>query len=703
MSAPAPRVAILASVAIWWLNVLLTTRWADAPGSIHGPRRPLFLLSLSILTVLALAQKRWGPTSMLRAWHAAAGAGALLLTVAFFCWFPPSTWDQIPFLDNWVPRYQSTVDHVRLLRRGAVAGWNWSFLGGYQLSSDLTQNLGVLAFPFIVLFGPQPGFHLLHACLFAAVPLLVYLDLRSEDRQTAALATALACLLTAGYCVSAVKSGDTNSLAGVCAAALSVVAMGRAVRGRRYGPPLLAVALSLAAWTHLGFFAYAVAYCALHCVYYRDARGALALGGAMVCAAVATLPGMWENWTLPAYFSLNNVLLHPPESFQWMSFARQVYYNIEILFRPGRWFNDYTTPIRVFLPVAILLALQARGRVGFHAWAALATLGLMTLNYAEFGFAFSRPFHMLPFFTAPVLAGFIVRHAGTRAVALTAVAALALFVNVVFTEVPHVNRLDDWNPALVSRVRDSTAGLVLFENSPHLDMIESPARTTPKTPFGAHFEPLLPASTGRRFYAGFWDGWQWTAFREHLLAAGAMWGRPLEDIEAGDVIQELRRWGVRDVLVWSPAAQQFFARSQSFDKLWEAAPWMHFAMKDPDTRSAVTSAGDARLRDLDPLGGLVELRGVHAGANVVVRTNYYPVWRAYDGSAEIALFSHEGQLAFSAPRGGSYDVRLEYPRRRLLTSVSLFALTLGVAAMALAPWFTRRSPSDGAASVGVLD
>lgn len=705
MSSVVLRAAVLASLAVWWLNVVLTTRWADAAGSIHAARRPYFLLSLSILTVLALRQQRWGRTSMLHVWQITLAAAAGLLAIGFFCWFPPATWLQIPFLDNWVPRYQSTIDQVALMRRGAVAGWNWWFLGGYQLSSDLTQNLGVLAFPFILLFGPAPGFHLLHACLFASVPLLVYLDLRSEDGELAVLAATLACVLTAGYGFTAVRSGDTNSLAGVCTTALAVLAMGRALRGRREGPPILALALSLAACTHLGFFAYAVAYCGLQCLYYRDWRAGLTLAGGTGCAVLAMLPGMWENWTLPQYVTFNNVLLHPPDSFQWKPFARQVYYNVEILVRPGRWFNDYTTPIRLFLPVAVLLAIRPRGRVGFHAWAALATLALMTLNYAEFGFAFSRPFHMLPFFTAPVLAGFLIRHAGTRAFALIFVVTLSLFVNIVFTQVPHLNRLDDWNPALVARIRDDTAGMVLVENSPHLDMIESPTLTTAKTPFGVHFEPLLPASTGRRFYAGFWDGWQWTAFREHLLAAGAMRGRPIEDLRPEEIVVELRRWGIRDVFVWSPGAQQFFAQSLNFDRRWEAAPWIHFAMPGADTRAVVASAGTAVLRDLDPLGGRVELRDVDAGANVIVRTNYYPAWRAFDGSTEVELFSHDGQLAFNAPRSGSYDVRLEYPRRYLLTAVSMLAFSSGVAWMYFGRWFSRPAARlvTRDAAVDVLD
>jgi hypothetical protein len=42
----------------------------------------------------------------------------------------------IPFLDNFPGRFQSTVDGIALLMRAALVGWQWHYLGGYQLSSD---------------------------------------------------------------------------------------------------------------------------------------------------------------------------------------------------------------------------------------------------------------------------------------------------------------------------------------------------------------------------------------------------------------------------------------------------------------------------------------------------------------------------------------------------------------------------------------
>jgi hypothetical protein len=221
-------------------------------------------------------------------------------------------------------------------------------------------------------------------------------------------------------------------------------------------------------------------------------------------------------------------------------------------------------------------------------------------------------------------------------------------------------------------------------------MIESPERSTPKTPFGVHFEPLLPVSTGRRFYAGFWDGWQWSRFREHLLAAGAMWGRSLDDIPETEVITELRRWGIRDVLVWSPAAREFFARSSHLSRVWGSGDWEHFALAQADTRPVVTENGSGTLDNLDPLGGRVVLKDVAAGAQAVVRTNYYPVWSARVESVEVPLFAVDGQLAFRAPRSGSYEVRLDYPRRVGVMIGAGIALCAGLVAMYFAQgWHSR--------------
>jgi len=140
-----PRAALLAALAIWWLNFALTSRWAAVPGSIHGAKQWAFLAALGSATALALTARKAGAVDFRREARLTAGVCGATLLGCFAIWFPPSTWTQIPFLDNWPARFQSTVDGIALLKRVAVAGWHWAFLGGYHASSDLPVTLTVPA------------------------------------------------------------------------------------------------------------------------------------------------------------------------------------------------------------------------------------------------------------------------------------------------------------------------------------------------------------------------------------------------------------------------------------------------------------------------------------------------------------------------------------------------------------------------------
>ena len=84
----------------------------------------------------------------------------------------------------------------------------------------------------MLLFGDRVGFHLAHLVLFLSLPVLVWRDVSLTDhRRTAdaasdadaarglpALAFALVSITTAGFSYFLLRSGDTNSLAGVAAA-----------------------------------------------------------------------------------------------------------------------------------------------------------------------------------------------------------------------------------------------------------------------------------------------------------------------------------------------------------------------------------------------------------------------------------------------------------------------------------------------------
>ena len=85
-----------------------------------------------------------------------------------------------------------------------------------------------------------------------------------------------------------------------------------------------------------------------------------------------------------------------------------------------------------------------------------------------------------------------------------------------------------------------------------------------------------------------------------------------------------------------------------------------------------------------------------AGEPVVVRTNYYPAWRAFVADREVALYPSDGQLTFHAPQSGSYTVRLAYPRYRWLTIPALVGFLVGLWGLSLAGLRSRASAGAAA-------
>ena len=679
------------SLALFWINFLTTGRWADVDGALNGARRSYFALALISATLAWLRQLRrpvdeTGPPMSLATARMLVLAAAVLLAAAFLVWLPPSTWTLVPFLDDWPIRYQSALDMKRLLETGTFTGWEWRFLGGYHSSSDATQGLGTLTWLPMVLFGALPGFHLTHVALFALVTILLWIDLSLDpmrDRRVVAVATAAACLTTAGYSYTLIRSGDTNSLGGVVMAMVAVVGGHAARLGRPWGVWVLVPGLTLTAYAHPGFFGYACLFLALDAVLARDWRafGRALLAG--LCAVVGVLPLSWEIWQYPGYFQFNNVVYEPP-ALDAAALARQLYYNVEMLVLPQRWFNDFVGLSLILLPVTAVVAFVEVGRARFHAAAALATLALMRLHNVHAGYVFQRPMHMLAVFVAPVVALLVVRHAGSRWLRWSLVAVVAVFVHVWWVPVPHVTSVRDFNPGLIERVETAPGLLVLVENNPHRNMNAEPGGQTEPSRFGTHFEVLVAEETGRRLYSGgHSDGWQWNPWKGQVVAGGTFMGRGLSSVPHDTFVAEMRRWGVADLFVWSATAVDYLSIDDRFERRWSDDTWTQFRLSDVDAREVITLGGSASLIDRHAHGATIVLDRVPPGTPVVVRTNHHPAWTAEREGEPVPLSAHDGQLAFAAPCT-TCRIDLRYPARRWLLPLAAAVVLMTTAGLAWA-------------------
>lgn len=683
--------ALLASLALLWLNFLTTARWAAVEGALRGPKAPALAIMLAIATALAVAA--WRSTRLrqpdtsgtspfsLGSARLIALAGAAALTGVFLTWFPIGTWRLVPFLDDWPIRFHAALDMMRMIDTGSMTGWEWRFLGGYHSSSDATQGLGTLTYLPMKLFGPLLGFHVAHVLLFAAVPAVVWWDLGQDsrvDRRVAWLAVGLASLFACGYGYTLVRSGDTNSLGGVVMAMVTLTGAHRARRGRRSGVVVLVLGLALTAYAHPGFFVYTSAYLLLDALVAGSRasflRACLAIGAGLI----ASWPLTWESWRYPDLFSFNNVVYTPPP-FDIREVLRSLYYSVELLWLPQRWFNDYTGLALVFAPLTIVTAWKEGTRIRFYACAALFTLLMMRFVNVYTGYVFLRPMHLLPVWMAVVLAAFLVTRLRGTWLAWSVAALVALYVQIWAQPVPHLRDIRDFNRELTARVEAAPGALVLVENNPHRNMNADPGGTTERSRFGTHFEPMLAETTGRRLFSGgYSDGWQWNPWKGRVLAGGTFMGRALDATPPDVFVDELRRWGVVDLFVWSDTSHRYFERDARFTPIWRDGTWTGYRLRDADPREVTTTTGQGVLRNRSPFGATVALDGVRAGTPVVVRTNPHPAWTAHQDGTVVPLAARDGQLTFDAPCDGACLVTLSYPRRLWLWPVAAAALGLAV-------------------------
>ena len=678
------RLAATASLVLLWCQYFLTSRWAEVDGSIHGPKQPYYLIALGVLSLALVTWKR-EEAGRAHGWERLAGrAGLALLAVGVFVWFPPLTWTGIPYLDNWPTRFQTTIDAIQLLRQGAVGGWNWDFLGGYSSATDITENLALLAFVPVTVFGAEVGFHLLHAVLLFAIPLLVFADLRLAGERTSAwLAMGLTCVTVAGLSYPLFRSGDTNSLTGICMATAVLVASHAARTGRRWAGPCFVLSLVTLAWSHVGFLIYAVLLVAADLVLARAWRHVWLVLLGVVVAIVAALPQTWELWRYPSLFLPNNVRFDPDAPIVWGRLARQVYYNIEIFWLPGRWFNDYVGLTRALLPMIVCAAIVCRGRTRFYAAGALLMLGLLCFNAPDFGYVFQRPERLLAVLTPVAIAGLVVEAGASSWRRLAIVVFVFVYIQIWWRPVPHIDGLDRVAPGLAAQVSTAPGALVLVENTFHRDMDASPERTSEPTPVPVHLERMLSLVTGRRLYAGMWDGMQFVPFRDRLLSGGTFHGLPIADTPYEEFTAEMRRWGVSDLAVWSRGARTYLDSAPGYVRTWRSEPWRGYRLVDADVRAVALLTGSGTLDDFTPFSAIVSLDEARRGERVVVRTSYHPSWTADVDGEPVPLVDDQGQLAFDAPRDGHVTVRLAYPKRTAL-------LWLAAATAIVAAWLSRR-------------
>jgi len=569
-----------------------------------------------------------------------------------------------------------------------------------------------LFLPLAVIFPENLAFHLLILANFLGFPLLVYLaSRRLLGKEKAALFAAWCAVgLLCGYGANILNWGMIPSFVSVNLFLLSLILLVGLLKGERLAGFFLVLVLSLSFFVHLGHFLHIILFLLIIYLFFSlkpyEAKRPRWLGLLLLAVAFLMIVSPFLSLLLrfKGYILTTNFWSPLPGGL-----ANIVGYLKGSLFKalPGfSWDRVYFTfRLDRFLPLAVLLL-----PVAFYNLKKRSTKEFLTALLLLF-FVFATLLKFIPsleilmgrldFLAPAILALFMgswLYQASERNAYFVHILAVALLsfltLGYFFSGPPikHLRDIRDYHTVLVDKIQGLDGHLILFENTaknnPKKDRSED-LQTIPGP--HVHITNYLQQRTGKRFFShpGF-DPHPYHIIRDTYIVNGTYKGEDLQKMSIEEMNEILRKWGVKFLVVWSEGAKSYFGKYPPYYQFIYADPqYAIFEFLKAEPGSVATESGQGEIISETHFEIALGLKSVKAGERVILRYNYFPLWRAFwqNGGKrrEIRLENYDGQISFISPAAGDYTVRLVFPKEWWWGLLSLVGLS-GLFTLSLKGW-----------------
>ena len=624
----------------------------------------------------------------------------MLALATFFVKFPPADFDSLVFFDDYPTIYTVTVKGWEMLKQGGIFGWDQRLMGGYCTVHDVSHNEIFFMLPFLP-FGSRVAFHLMILFFYLLFPLLLYWYARLEFAQggargerAATLALWIGFFVVFGYFDNLLYWGMVNSFIGLNFMLLDLTLFAYLRQGRRYAGLALILSLSATLYAATGFFVYALLLLGLDFLWHFQWKLVPRLAFVMVAAFLVTLTFTYQFLRFPDYFVQSDEIYRPVAYSVGEIIAQSVAAlprvtdpRFWLLGRPVR----YQGMVIVSLPILAVLGWAglraAKGSMSrTELKAVLATLAVMLATLAvspSLDMFISRIRFVLPVTLALVYAAWQFQEERLHPAPLLLILTIlmATLPSRLLEPITHVRSLSDYNAPLMAQIESLDSDLLILESMGGYNLATEGEGITEYLQNPTHMESYFPFETTKSYLSNNQEGYHHSIYRRNFITSGAFRGKLLDDWPMGEIKAFLNKWGVRHLVLWSQISQDYLGSDADFRQLWSDGEWAIYEYAKAAPGQVVMSSGAGRIHVVGYFEQQVQLGGARAGDLVKLRMNYFPAWRAYDEQGqEVALQEDDEQMAFFAPRDGSYTVTLRYPRYIELTILALATLLVaGVA------------------------
>ena len=574
------------------------------------------------------------------------------------------------FQDDFFETYIMSLKGVEMLFKGGLFGWDWRHLGGYPVAYTGATMITFVYLPFYFL--GEYGYKVMFLFLCAAFPFLVsrYAKVVFKDKKTAIYAVFLSLPMFFLYVPFFLEWGNLHDLAGIDVFITCLIFYERMKRGRRWSFLFLSFFFVLLCYTYVIYWFFFLAFMIIDVLVRRDKPLFIKVLFLSLIAFLGTLNYFWYFIKFGDYYrySLTDFSsgFNPGKSVAaGLSGLAHYLLGVKIL------------PFTALFIVSLVLQLRDKKCGKSLLYFLLILLASAFLYDSDF-ILLDRVIFIVPVFSSVVLSYYSAKFR-KAALFLFVPVFLLLFLagdTAMFKEISCISDLNEWNRPLCEKIKGLEGNMVLFENVKGLNILNYKNEKTWKMVKHTHIAQALAIKTNKRLFSGTHDGWHESCFRGSAIMGGIYKGEYLFKTGIEEIEKELNKWGIKYLVLHTRLSKIYFSRhSDIFKKIWGEGDFVILEYLKADPGEIVMPSGYGRITHEDYFDRKVMLYGAKTGEEIIIRANYFPLWKGYSGNMEVGLYDKAGQVAFKAPADGDYLVTLKFSKLSslaLLIPVSFF-------------------------------
>jgi hypothetical protein len=586
----------------------------------------------------------------------------------FFEKFPLSHFNSLVFFDDYPQRFAFILRGLEIFKQKAIFGWDSKLIGGYPTALEVADHLYVTFFPFS-LFGEKIGFHLMLLFFWLLFPCIIYLYTLElvKKKKIANLALYVSTFFNFTFFINILAYGMINNYLAINLFISALFFTLRLKSEKKFSFFSLFLSLFLLMYCHEGIFIFALFFVGLEMLFPLKKQNVLRFAILITLLFSSTLNYGYYFLKYPSFFNLHIIPQTKPARGVF-NFSLPDKINLGLLDFWNWNPSSYLGISLIFLPLLIWLIIK-RPLKGIKRPCLYLLLLISTFflhSPTSVGLLVSRGEYFMPFFLTVIFSAALFLAFEKRNLAFLFLLC-AIFINFfpfLRGQIAHLKDIKAYNPSFISKI-EKLKGVILFEEAGRLIR-----KVGENQPAHSHIAALLSQTLKVSLLSNTRDGYHPSIFRNNALQCGIFQDRLLTEIETSEFNNFLEKWAVRYIVVWSNISRNYLGSYPNFyEKEWEDKDWaiFRYIYAQVENLKFLSGEGEGELENLDYFLKVLEVRGAKESDTVILKTNYFPEWKAFYKNTRVPIFNYNGQLAINLPFEGEGEIIFKYPKHYFLS------------------------------------